>query len=372
MIFIFIILLFLVTTPLVQAQVFINEVFPAPKQGNEWIELYNTSNQEIDLSNWLIEDQLSSPSIIARIENQTLSPQGFLVIELLSAKLNNSADGVTLKNSLDEIIDQMSYEKSESGLSWAKNSIEVFELTPPTKNVANIFPSPSPSPTLNPTPDISPLNNSFHHLITISEFSACPNSGEKEWIKLHNADGLDHVISNWQIRDLNNQSRQINVTLLAGASQIISWPGSLLNNSGDEFSLENEVGESWQNIKYDACQFNTSYINIDQEWIEKTTVASTEKETSKENIDTTTETNNKLVSLTLPNPPAPPSLPYSPQQIILNHSLPVVLHQTKLVDIVTRKLPRGALLSVILGGSCLLIGNGWKINEKISKQNSDS
>lgn len=367
--FIFIILLFLVVAPLVQAQISINEVFPAPEQGSEWVELYNTSNQEINLSNWLLEDQLSSPSIIAQIENQTLSPQSFLVIELLSAKLNNSADGVTLKNSLGEIIDQMSYEKSESGLSWTKNNAGVFELTPPTKNIANIF--PSPSPTLNPTPNALPLNNSFHHLITISEFSACPNSGEREWIKLHNADDVDHLISNWQIRDLNNQSRQINVTLLAGASQIISWSGSLLNNGGDEFSLENEVGESWQNIEYDACQFNTSYINIDQQWIEKTTVTSTKKETNKENIGITTETNKKLVSLTPPTPPTPPSPPHSPQQIILNHSLPIVLHQTKLTNIVTRKLPKGALLSVILGGSCLLIGGGWKVHEKISKQNSD-
>jgi hypothetical protein len=370
--FILIMFFFLVTTPLVKAQISINEVSSHPEQSNEWIELHNISPQEIDLDGWTLEDQLSSPSIITQIESQALSPQSFLVIELLSAKLNNSADGVTLKNSLGEIIDQMSYEGSEKGMSWAKNSTGTFELAQPTRNKANIFPSPSPSPTLNPTPDTLPLNNSFHHLITISEFAACPNSGEREWIKLHNSDSQPHSISNWRIRDSSNQTRLVNTTIAAQDFQIISWSGSLLNNGGDEFSLENEVGESWQNIKYDACQFNTSYINIDQQWVEKTTVISSERETNKESIDTTTENNNELVSLTPPTPPIPPSLPYSPQQIGLNHSLPVVLHQTKLTNIIAKKLPRGALLSVILGGLWLLISCGWKIHEKISQQNSSS
>ncbi len=366
--FILVILVFLLISSPAQAQIVINEVFPAPEQGSEWIELYNTSGQEVALDGWLLEDQLSSPSIIALIENQILLSQNFLVIELSSAKLNNSADGVILKNSQLEIIDQMNYESSKAGLSWAKNSTGVFELTSPTKNTTNIFPSPSPSIVPTPTPSSSPLDTSFHHLITISEFSACPNTNEDEWIKLYNADSQPHSISSWQIRDLNNQTRQLNTTLVAGEYKIISWSGSLLNNNGDEFYLENEFGESWQNIKYNACQFNTSYTNINQEWVETSLINSADKKIEKTADLQTTFINKNTILV----PPILPLPLYLPQQIILNHNAIVASHQTKLTNIIAKEPPREAVLIVILGGSLLLFSNGWKIHEKISQRHSDS
>lgn len=350
-------LLFLTTTS-TQAQVTINEVFPAPEQEGEWIELFNSLNQEIDLNNWLLEDQLSSPSIIAHIQNQTLPPLSFLVIELSSAKLNNSGDGVVLKNSQSEIIDQMSYQSSEVGLSWAKNTDGIFELAQPTKNTTNVLSSPPPTPT----------NTSFHHLVTITEFLACPIAGEKEWVKLHNADSQPHSISSWKVRDVSNQTRQLDAVLMANDDRIISWSGSLLNNAGDEFELENELGESWQSIKYNACQSNNIFTKVDEQWVETFTTKdpTADKETGEPN-STPTDKMPSPIPLIPPNPPPPP---HSAQQPILNYDLESHSKKSRMTNIVTKKLPKEALLGVILGGSYLLFSSIWKIHEKIHQRRS--
>ena len=246
-------ILFFLTPIPIQAQVIINEVFPAPEQGNEWIELYNTSNQEIDLNGWLLEDQLSSSSVIAHIENQILLSQSFLVIELSSSKLNNSADGVVLKNSQYEIINQMNYISSKTGLSWAKNDNDIFELTQPTKNAANIFPSPSPSPSPSPITTPSPIT-------AVTTFIATSSP----------------------------------TTITAPISPIFSTP------------------------------------------------------------------------------PSPPSTLKTAQQLVLNYDSTASSKQNKFINITTKKLPKKALLSVILGGSWLLFSSSWKIHEKISHHHSTS
>jgi|SaaInlV_200m_DNA_3_1039701.scaffolds.fasta_scaffold00351_2 hypothetical protein len=345
-------LFFLLASSDAQAQIIINEVFPAPEQGNEWIELYNPSDQEIDLTNWLLEDLLSSPSVIAIIENQALSPQDYLVIELSSAKLNNSADSVILKNSVAEIIDQMSYEKSETDWSWSRNNAGIFELTQPTKNISNIFPNPSPTITPLPTPSPSPTDTSFHEFITISEFLACPGNGEKEWLKLYNSDSQPHSISNWKIRDISNQTRLLNTSIAAEAAQIIYWSGSLLNNSGDEFNLENELGENLQDIKYDACQTDVPILT--------SSISS-----SPTPLPHTADTPTLPAKLT---PPNPPTLPNSPQRLILSYDSTASSVPNKKVTLTVKKPPKTAILSVILGGSCLVFSSSWKIHEKISSR----
>ncbi|MBU0579520.1 lamin tail domain-containing protein [Patescibacteria group bacterium] len=137
-------------------KIIINEVYPAPSEGSEWIELFNPTAETIVLENWTVFDQLSSPTCIFTFTTQEIKPNKFLVIELPSAKLNNSADGVTLKNSLGEIINEMQFSSSEAGMSWSRNQTGEFELTQPSKGAVNIFPSPSPSPSPQPSSSPSP------------------------------------------------------------------------------------------------------------------------------------------------------------------------------------------------------------------------
>ena len=48
----------------------INEVYPSPNsEEKEWIEIFNPEENQLNLTDWILMDQLSSPSIIYQFEN---------------------------------------------------------------------------------------------------------------------------------------------------------------------------------------------------------------------------------------------------------------------------------------------------------------
>jgi len=120
-------------------QVVINEVSWAGTEDNssdEWIELYNTSNEDIDLSNWYIEDDGDSRYLI---ESGVIEAHGFFLIEdkeealsniqsdaVIGLSLANSGDSLSLFTGDDMKIDTV----NESGGAWyagdsvAKSSME--------------------------------------------------------------------------------------------------------------------------------------------------------------------------------------------------------------------------------------------------------
>jgi hypothetical protein len=285
-----------VSTPLVS----INEVFPAPGSGNEWIELYNPGATEIDISKWTAEDQLTTPSIITTFADGTkLAAHGFLVFEV-SNKLNNGADGVTLKNSTGQIIDQMSYTSSQTEISWARqpDGTGLFALVAPSRGGTNPVPSPSPTPTpspspsptltpsqspsptptptptasLNPTPSSNPspspsLSPSpWPSQLQPSEIQACPETGEDEWIEIYNPESTTFTITNWKFHDSVNNTRSFTATLPAQSYTAINLSTAMLNNDGDEIILERPDGVHVFSLSFDACQKGSSYIFVNGSW----------------------------------------------------------------------------------------------------------
>lgn len=175
---------FLLGASPVSAQVIISEVYPAPASGeSEWIEIYNTSPNEIQLVGWKLRDQLSSPSDIYGFSSEVLAPYSFIAIELASAKLNNSADGVTLLNSQGEPIAVMSYTSSESSKSWQRTTLETsnYAIAAPSKGSnsseypLNAVPQPTPTPA--PTPEITPAPTTVPAPTSTLQPSATPSPG---------------------------------------------------------------------------------------------------------------------------------------------------------------------------------------------------
>jgi len=142
------------------AKVILTELYPAPPTGSsEAIEIFNDSTDQIDLTGFIVEDKLSSPSVIYRFaDGNKLGGQSYLSINI-NSKLNNSGDGVVLKNNLGEILDQVDYGASESELSWTL-SADKWQWQVPSLGVANptiVLATPTPSPITNSSP--SPLSN---------------------------------------------------------------------------------------------------------------------------------------------------------------------------------------------------------------------
>ncbi len=164
--------IFLLSTHYVLAtDLFINEVLPNPEgtdQDNEWVELYNASDTEIDVNGYKLKDKAGNQLIIdsSRVNDSTIvDASNWLVIYRnghSSFSLNNSGDEII--NLFDTIssdpVNIFSYSGSEENKSWGRLSdgeeisVEILSITPGSANQPQ--PSPTPSPTPSPSPSPSP------------------------------------------------------------------------------------------------------------------------------------------------------------------------------------------------------------------------
>jgi len=132
------------TTPITYPTgIVFNEILPSPEGAdaeNEWLELKNTNNQEVDISDWKIQDTIGSTKTYIFPEGTKIKTQGYLVLTRPVSKitLNNTGDGLNLTNPNGKIVDSVdfgkaflnqSYSKTSSGWAWNSN------LTPGTKNI---------------------------------------------------------------------------------------------------------------------------------------------------------------------------------------------------------------------------------------------
>lgn len=116
--------------------VIINEIMYSPSGGEpEWIEIYNNSDHDINLKDWIVSDLLANPTSIAIKNDFTISPNKYAVISkdnsivnyhrfipanllvLNFATLNNDRDGVVLRDNRGTVIDSVFYSNQWGGTS---------------------------------------------------------------------------------------------------------------------------------------------------------------------------------------------------------------------------------------------------------------
>ncbi len=133
-----------------------NEILPSPSgpdSENEWIEIFNPNNFDVDLTGWKIKDNEGKTTEFILPQGTKIPARGFLVLKRPETKitLNNSGDRLELLSPASEIIDSVSfknapraksYNRTSSGWNWSLN------LTPGKKNVISSF---SPSALQKPT-----------------------------------------------------------------------------------------------------------------------------------------------------------------------------------------------------------------------------
>ncbi|MBZ9571864.1 lamin tail domain-containing protein [Patescibacteria group bacterium] len=137
------------------SDIFINEILPSPEgpdDKEEWIEIFNENNFEVDLSGWKIKDTSGKVKTYTLPEGTKIGGREFLVLKrpITKITLNNDGGGLNLIQPDGKIIGEISYERAsydqsynrtESGWIW--NST----LTPGS-------PSISPTPISEPGEEI--------------------------------------------------------------------------------------------------------------------------------------------------------------------------------------------------------------------------
>ena len=128
------------TTPIFAASsnVVLNETHPQPTAGADWIELYNMSTSEVDISSWKLLDTAISPMKTVP-DGTKLGPNTFLVFEV-SNRLNNSGDTIKLVDTNGAEIDLFNYTSSTENKSYSRipnGKGEWFGNQNPTKEASN-------------------------------------------------------------------------------------------------------------------------------------------------------------------------------------------------------------------------------------------
>jgi hypothetical protein len=135
--------------------VLINEVLPSPKgadEEEEWIEISNQNNFDVDLSGWKISDSLGKTVTFVFPKESKILANGFFTLDRPTTKitLNNDNDSLTLFHPNGNIADKVSFEKAPIGESYNRidnNWLWSDVLTP---GAANVIPNQSPEKE-NPT-----------------------------------------------------------------------------------------------------------------------------------------------------------------------------------------------------------------------------
>ncbi|MEI7480574.1 MAG: lamin tail domain-containing protein, partial [bacterium] len=103
--------------------VIINEILPNPEgadETEEWIELYNSNNFDVDLSKWQIKDTTGTISTFTISKGLIILANSFVVFKRPETKimLNNDEDGLSLYWPNGKIINTVSYTKAPLGQSY--------------------------------------------------------------------------------------------------------------------------------------------------------------------------------------------------------------------------------------------------------------
>lgn len=115
------------TAPAYPSGIFINEILPNPKGADEideWIELYNSNNLDVDLSGWQLKDKVGTVTTYTIPNGTKIMANGFKLFSRTETKimLNNNQDGINLLMPDKNIADSISFTSAPLGQSYNKTS----------------------------------------------------------------------------------------------------------------------------------------------------------------------------------------------------------------------------------------------------------
>ncbi len=121
----------------------LNEVVPNPAEGKEWIEIISYATTSVQLTGLELFDATGR---VYKLDG-FIEVGGVMFVDLATARLNNSGDSVFLQTESGVVIDELSYEGSQKGFSYARMEDGTWrEVATPTKGEMN-FKKDSNSPT---------------------------------------------------------------------------------------------------------------------------------------------------------------------------------------------------------------------------------
>ena len=226
------------------AGLLLNEIFPNPigdEKMQEFIELFNPENFEVNLSGWTLSDASKDYSL----SGLSVGSGKYLLVRRVesSIALNNGNETVTLTDPFGRVIDSFSYDKSAENLSFNRLSESEWYLGAISPGMINSKPEPENVVSHEGVDDESAGNSIDENLsaIRLNEFLPNPEgSDEAEWIELINPSDESINLFGLEISDLSNSYALPSIDLDAHDYYLIQRADSKisLNNGGDTLLLQ--------------------------------------------------------------------------------------------------------------------------------------
>jgi beta-lactamase superfamily II metal-dependent hydrolase len=202
--------------------VLINEY--VANNATEWVELYNTTASDLDISGFYIDDIAGGGGAPKVIPASTIISAGGYYVMTFSSFLNNGGDDVRFIDPTQTVIhDSTSYTTATASYSWYRapdgGAWSPTESSTPTQGAAN----PGGGPTINPGD------------VLVNEYVA---NSPTEWVELYNTTGSSLDISGYYIDDIAGgggapQAIPSGTTIPADGFYTMDL-SSFLNNGGDD------------------------------------------------------------------------------------------------------------------------------------------
>lgn len=316
-------------------EVVINEFISDPSDGeDEWVEIYNNTDKEIDLNGWTIIEGGGKETVL----NGTIAAHKYFVVDKIKGSLNNDGDLIVLhdadKNLLDKVAygnwddgyikdnapvakDPKSVARKIDGYSSYNNSFDFVKTELATKGTGNVILNEDlqiktkavanrSTTTASSTPvkiDISRLATTTPATTTkpnlalkINEILPSPDKGEDEWIELYNDSATKIDLRNWTVDDDDQGGSRpykfATSTWIAPHGYYVLSHGESklsLNNDGDKVVLTDDSGNVVDEVVYEKTVVGQAFAKNDKgQWLWTMAMTPGEKNSlmQKEVIDT--------------------------------------------------------------------------------------
>ena len=280
------------------SDILINEIMANPKglvslPETEYVELYNTTEQAISLTDWwFVYDktqvklsELTVPAggyvVLYRANRAiTVAPNGLqMPLEKFPAQLNNNGKLLQLYDANGVLHDEVYYDKAIAAVSWERCGEEWISCTDErggTPGEGNSYRASNNETPITPDEPEEPAPTYTTGCIWINEVMADPNGlvalPQTEYVELHNRSDQRINLENWQfiygdkptlLTDyklpaqgyvvLYRSGREIKVDAQGGALPLEKFPSALLN-AGKTLSLVDPTGQVIDQITYEKAK----------------------------------------------------------------------------------------------------------------------
>ena len=280
------------------SDILINEIMANPKglvslPETEYVELYNTTEQAISLTDWwFVYDktqvklsELTLPAggfvVLYRANRAiTVAPNGLqMPLEKFPAQLNNNGKLLQLYDANGVLHDEVFYDKAIAAVSWERCGEEWISCTDErggTPGEGNSCRASNNETPITPEEPEEPTPTYTTGCIWINEVMADPNGlvalPQTEYVELHNRSDQRINLENWQfiygdkptlLTDyklpaqgyvvLYRSGREIKVDAQGEALPLEKFPSALLN-AGKTLSLVDPTGQVIDQITYEKAK----------------------------------------------------------------------------------------------------------------------